>query len=248
MDQSPKPTRGKLKSWDRLFVEALQLFQHAFLPLIITASIGALLTNLLLVYSPSTSPSTESLNLNVRVMIWLVIASAPSFVASAAVNAIAWQALQGQRPTLTSGWIIALGVAPMFVIGSSLILIITQVSIISLVALPVGLLLATRWALFGPVMVVERLGLLPSLRRSWELINGKGWRTFFMVLVAGLLTLSVLLIARSLASLFDNVVIADVIFYTAAFGLTVPLGTAYFVLLFEDYRTIDKERDHPMIR
>jgi hypothetical protein len=46
-----------------------------------------------------------------------------------------------------------------------------------------GLVLLTWWALVAPVVIVERAGVLSSLRRSRELVRGHGWQVFGVLLV-----------------------------------------------------------------
>ena len=85
-----------------------------------------------------------------------------------------------------------------------------------------------------------------SLVRSWSLVTGKSWRTFFVVLVAGLGALAVLFIGRGLASIFGNTLAAEVLFFSAAFALSVPLATTYFLLLFEDYQSLEREEQRQL--
>lgn len=62
-----------------------------------------------------------------------------------------------------------------------------------------GLIVAGRWLLYGPALVVERLGATDSLRRSWKLVQSHWWRTVTVITVAGIiiivLALSVPLLA-----------------------------------------------------
>jgi membrane-anchored glycerophosphoryl diester phosphodiesterase (GDPDase) len=46
---------------------------------------------------------------------------------------------------------------------------------------------AIRFAMATPALVLEDLGVVRSLRRSWALTRGRFWRTFGVLLVAGLL-------------------------------------------------------------
>jgi membrane-anchored glycerophosphoryl diester phosphodiesterase (GDPDase) len=52
-----------------------------------------------------------------------------------------------------------------------------------LVALPIALYLYTIFTLTVPIRVVERLGIGESIRRSFELISGKWWFTFWLFFV-----------------------------------------------------------------
>ena len=47
--------------------------------------------------------------------------------------------------------------------------------------------LGIRWSLIGPIMIVERRFAMKALSRSSELVTGAWWRTFGILLVAGLI-------------------------------------------------------------
>jgi len=55
-----------------------------------------------------------------------------------------------------------------------------------------GLIIITIWAVAGQSIVVERKGVFESLGRSYEMVQGNGWRVFFYLLLLGLLTLLLL--------------------------------------------------------
>jgi hypothetical protein len=50
-----------------------------------------------------------------------------------------------------------------------------------------GLVLLTRWSLFVPVVMLEKLGPVDALRRSKEIVAGHGWTVFGVVFRSGLL-------------------------------------------------------------
>ena len=238
MAQWPSPSEWRLKSWDQLLNETLLLYRQAFVPLVATTAIGALLTNLLLAaWLPDTL---------LPVMLWLVVASVPSFIAQAAATVIASRVHRGESAKISLAYAVAMGVAPTFVVGSALVLVITQLSIYSIVGIPLGLFLATRWSLFGPAVVLEQRGVGESLIRSWRLVTGKNWRTFFIVIVAGIGALAVLLISRSLAAILGNTLVAEVLIFSAVFSVSVPVGTTYFLLLFDDYRLLEGGGDREL--
>ena len=54
-------------------------------------------------------------------------------------------------------------------------------------AVPLLFYLMIRWALLGPIMIVERRFGLSALRRSSDLIQGVWWRTLGIVLVAAII-------------------------------------------------------------
>lgn len=51
-----------------------------------------------------------------------------------------------------------------------------------------GLFLLTRWILFAPVVVLERLPATDALRRSWNLVRGHGWTVFAVILLTLILS------------------------------------------------------------
>lgn len=55
------------------------------------------------------------------------------------------------------------------------------------VAIPLAILLATRYAVVIPVAVLERSNATASMRRSWGLTKGQGAHTFGVVFAAGVL-------------------------------------------------------------
>jgi hypothetical protein len=67
-----------------------------------------------------------------------------------------------------------------FVIGFALIVLP------SLAVVCVGVWLAVRWALTLPAMMAENIGPIKGLRRSWELVSGMWWRSFGILLLAGI--------------------------------------------------------------
>ncbi|MEV6654578.1 glycerophosphoryl diester phosphodiesterase membrane domain-containing protein [Streptomyces sp. NPDC051219] len=57
-----------------------------------------------------------------------------------------------------------------------------------LVALPVAVWLWVRYVLASPALMLEKQGVLASMRRSAKLVRGSWWRTFGIWLLAGILT------------------------------------------------------------
>ncbi len=233
MGEWPPPVERRMKTWDRLLAETLQVYRQAFVPLVAAAALGALLTNLLILAWVPDSRFAK--------LLWLVVASVPSFISQAAVTVVAWQVVRGEQARLDLAFAVALGLSSRYVPGLALILLVTQVSFITVVGIPMGLFLATRWALFGPAVVLERRGIGEALMRSWYLVTGKSWRTFSMVLGVALVSLGALLIARGFAGIFGNSLGAETVLLIVALALVVPLATTYVMLVFDDYRSLEGE-------
>lgn len=107
---------------------------------------------------------------------WLAI---PALVLAAVAFAVA----VGVMGLLIGGlWATADG-APTPTGGSVLLAILATPTLVA-----VGLFLASRFAHLIPVMMHERLALLPALRRAWALTRGSAWHTLGSLLVIGVVT------------------------------------------------------------
>jgi hypothetical protein len=84
------------------------------------------------------------------------------------------QLFRRTRPHL--GALLGAGIVAALAVGVGLLLVVP------------GLFLLTRWAVFVPVIVLERRGALDALRRSSALVSGYGWTVFGVVLLTILLT------------------------------------------------------------
>ena len=74
---------------------------------------------------------------------------------------------------------------PLVMIASTISFVIETVALVLLV-LP-ALWLLTRWSLFAPIIVRERLGPLAALKRSNQLVRGRFWLVFGTATVAFIL-------------------------------------------------------------
>jgi hypothetical protein len=72
-------------------------------------------------------------------------------------------------------------------ISGAMLLIALLETIGFLLLIVPGFVLATRWSLVMPAMIVEGLGVRAGMRRSRELVRGHGWRVFGTILVNGLI-------------------------------------------------------------
>jgi hypothetical protein len=98
-----------------------------------------------------------------------------------------------------------------------------------------GLILLTWWCLIGPVIVLERSGVMDAFGRSRALVKGHGWAVFGVVLLTWLLTTVVRGIIIAILSPLSNWLgsfLADVIggSLTAPFA-AVALTVMYFRLV-----------------
>jgi hypothetical protein len=63
-----------------------------------------------------------------------------------------------------------------------------------------GLILMTFWSVVGPVVVLERSGVIAAFGRSQELVRGHGWRVFGVLILIILLALVASIIVAAVAS------------------------------------------------
>ena len=112
----------------------------------------------------------------------VTIASAYKSVWSIILPIIGTYLLVGAMFALGGGVIAFLGMAAK---GSKVLGLIVVVAMIA--AVPLLFYLMIRWALLGPIMIVERRFGLSALRRSSDLIQGVWWRTLGIVLVAAII-------------------------------------------------------------
>jgi hypothetical protein len=93
---------------------------------------------------------------------------------------------------LMSAAIMAVGLLPGLLLGGGAGITLSILG--GLVACVVILWLMIRFALASPALMLERQGVVPSLRRSAKLVQGAWWRTFGIMALTVLLTLLVTMI------------------------------------------------------
>ncbi|HLZ94738.1 MAG TPA: glycerophosphoryl diester phosphodiesterase membrane domain-containing protein [Candidatus Dormibacteraeota bacterium] len=111
---------------------------------------------------------------------------------------------------------------------------------------PLWIWIAVGWAAVLPVMFVENTGLVDAMRRSWRLVQGQWWRTFFILLLVYLLNYVVslaleafLYLGQILLSIFLSQFVAFAIYEAGAIvvgGLTIPILQIALVLIYFDLR------------
>ncbi|MEJ8635361.1 MULTISPECIES: DUF7544 domain-containing protein [Streptomyces] len=113
----------------------------------------------------------------------------------------AWQEARPRLPQLLgltlllplmSAGIMAVALVPGLLIGGGAGVALAVLG--GLVAVPVILWLMVRFALASPALMLERQGVIQSLRRSAKLVQGAWWRTFGIIALTLLLTLLVSMI------------------------------------------------------
>lgn len=82
-----------------------------------------------------------------------------------------------------------------------------------------GLILATLWFVTAPSIVIEKLGAIDGMQRSWSLVKGQFWQTLGLAVLTFLLVIVAVVVATIilsflpdfLASLIANIVVNSVI-------------------------------------
>ena len=99
-----------------------------------------------------------------------------------------------------------------------------------------GLILLTIWAVIGPVIVIERIGVFPAFSRSRQLVRGSGWPVFGVVVTAFLISLVGGIIFSEIAAGISDGPIVRIVFSALASTITAPIvalaaGVLYYRLL-----------------
>jgi len=153
--------------------------------------------------------AAPSLGWRLLILLLLVVVALP--LETAAFTKVVADRYQG-RPTsvgqayefATSRWLALIGLGPLIlllVVGAVALLVLVVVLLAAalhavgalldflliLAAVIFGLVAYVRVVLSTPVLVLEHLGPVDALRRSWDLTRGGAWRAFGVLLVLGLM-------------------------------------------------------------
>ncbi|MEV0781093.1 hypothetical protein ACIBLA_37225 [Streptomyces sp. NPDC050433] len=171
---------------------------------------------------PNASP-TEALNQSVDAMQSSLIALAPSLFitiigtlfTTAVLTVVISRSVLGRSVTLSDAWaearprllqllgltlllpvmgaaVVTVGILPGLLIGSGAGVALTMLG--GLAALVVTIWLMVSFSLASPALMLERQGIVASMRRSAKLVKGTWWRIFGILLLTMLLTFVVSMI------------------------------------------------------
>jgi hypothetical protein len=145
----------------------------------LVAPFTLLVSMVLEIFGPTPPTTMAAFTPRVAVILLLI----PSVIGAFGQLALTWLvASPGGTPRRALG--VAARALPAYLLA---VLLITPATTLGLVLLVVpGLYLFSRMFLVGPVMVIESLGPIASLRRSWRLTASTAW-TILAFLVLGLL-------------------------------------------------------------
>ena len=94
-----------------------------------------------------------------------------------------------------------------------------------------GLILLTIWAVTGPVIVVERKGVIDAFGRSRELVKGEGWTVFAVIVIVFVIKFVISQVAGAIGGDSDA---ASIIFSTAGSIITAPITALASAVLYFD--------------
>lgn len=95
-----------------------------------------------------------------------------------------------------------------------------------------GLFLLTIWAVIAPAIVIERVGVLDSFKRSHDLVRGDGWEVLGALLVGFLITVVLSFIAAAIGTSIG--LGALIVIVIAVSVLTAPIPALIASILFFD--------------
>jgi hypothetical protein len=101
-----------------------------------------------------------------------------------------------------------------------------------------GLILLTIWAVIAPVIVVERSGVFASFGRSRQLVRGKGWPVFGVIVVAFAIAIVGGLIFNAIAAGISDGVLIRIVFTAIASTITAPITALAAAVLYFRLRAI----------
>jgi hypothetical protein len=129
-------------------------------------------------------------------------------------------------------------------VGAYLFLLFLMV--IAFCLFPLWIWIAVGWAAVLPVIFVEERGLFAAMSRSWQLVQGRWWRTFFILLLVFVLNYVVslaleafLYLGQILLSIFLSQFLAFALYEAGAIvvsGLLIPILQIALVLIYFDLR------------
>jgi hypothetical protein len=129
---------------------------------------------------------------------------------------------------LISGALMAVAFVPALVTGTGAGVAVSV--LLFFAALAVALWLMIRFSLASPALMLERQGIIASMRRSAKLVRGAWWRTFGILLLTGLLTVLVTLVVAVPFSLIATVADGGSGLDSVLAGETPHFGWAYVVI------------------
>jgi hypothetical protein len=174
-----RPAEGELRI-GHVFRNAWTVFSANFLIFFTISAIVALPYLLLQVALASDSallgPSPAPDAFDWRVFIGWLLAMVLNLVAQAVILYVAFRYLRGLPAPI--GDAVRTGLAHLFPVLGVVILLVVGAGVGFLTLIVPGIILLMRWSVAVPACVVEGLGPMASLGRSFTLTKGHGWQIF----------------------------------------------------------------------
>lgn len=95
-----------------------------------------------------------------------------------------------------------------------------------------GLFLLTIWAVIAPVIVVERAGVFESLGRSRDLVRGRAWQVFGVILVTFLIVAVASFVFMGIGEAIADGPVLRIVFGVIAYTATAPIGALVASVLY----------------
>ena len=183
------------------------IFFRNFVPFMLLAG---LVFSPLIVYTALIDLSLDNPNLVDAIQTWMIVVIAGSIPLGMLLSATlvygTFQQLRGQPASI--GECLSYGIGRIFpVLGVALLAGLCIILGLVLLVIP-GVIVATMLWVAIPVAVVERPGIVASLRRSTELTSGNRWRILGILVVLNV-------IERVMSFIIENAVLENIALYLA---------------------------------
>ncbi len=253
---APVPLRLRPLEIGDILDEIFRMYRRHFLlfaglavvfsvPLAALAGYGffALFSNAL---SEAATGATPDLNTFAPSLITLAVGSLVNFAITpllyGALSAAVCQSAAGRPVT----WWSAIKAALRRYLHVAGLLILFALMSIAFCLFPLWIWIAVGWAAVLPAMFVENIGLVAAMRRSWSLVKGRWWRTFFLLFLVFVLNYVVYLalgaflyLGQALLSIFLSPYLALALYeggVVLASALTHPILQIAIALIYFDLR------------
>jgi hypothetical protein len=241
MYELPKQPRNV----DQIVGSTIELFKTSVVPLLplslLTALAAVIEGGYVLIYVP---PQTRELVIfDPRYLAVVGVTLVISLLAYGAMWALADFITRGER--MSTGRALSIGVRALPTMVGSAVLFLLAVIIGCMLFLVPGVIVSVSLFLFGPLIILERKGVIESLHESHRLVTGHWWHTailqtigFVAILAPQYLVLRILDVALGSASLDESTGVGLVLVLSTLALVTAITTPAMIALMLEIYRDL----------
>jgi len=136
----------------------------------------------------------------VAAVIFGIVAGIVYLFATIAVVHLASNAVLGQPVDVREAYRYATGRSGAVVLTSLLIGLAVGLLVVTCIGIPVAVWLGLGWSVAMPAIVIERLGAIDGMRRSWDLVRGHRWRLLVVFVLMGLISYILVSLPGALAT------------------------------------------------